>query len=154
VSTQLQDPLLDLRLMQAEGLEQVLQIEQRVYPFPWTLGILRDCLKVGYCCWVVTVDQQIVGYGVMSVVVDECHLLNICIDPGWQRLGLGRRLVERLLQLGRQHGAEAAYLEVRESNRPARRLYRQIGFVEVGQRRDYYPAIGGREDALLLTLSF
>ncbi|KRT56343.1 [SSU ribosomal protein S18P]-alanine acetyltransferase [endosymbiont of Ridgeia piscesae] len=154
MSTQLQDPLLDLRLMQAEGLEQVLQIEQRVYPFPWTLGILRDCLKVGYCCWVVTVDQQIVGYGVMSVVVDECHLLNICIDPGWQRLGLGRRLVERLLQLGRQHGAEAAYLEVRESNRPARRLYRQIGFVEVGQRRDYYPAIGGREDALLLTLSF
>jgi ribosomal-protein-alanine N-acetyltransferase len=154
VSTQLQDPLLDLRLMQAEDLEQVLQIEQRVYPFPWTLGILRDCLKVGYCCWVVTVDQQIVGYGVMSVVVDECHLLNICIDPGWQRLGLGRRLVERLLQLGRQHGAEAAYLEVRESNRPARRLYRQIGFVEVGQRRDYYPAIGGREDALLLTLSF
>jgi ribosomal-protein-alanine N-acetyltransferase len=97
VSTQLQDPLLDLRLMQAEDLEQVLQIEQRVYPFPWTLGILRDCLKVGYCCWVVTVDQQIVGYGVMSVVVDECHLLNICIDPGWQRLGLGRRLVERLL---------------------------------------------------------
>ncbi|KRT57683.1 ribosomal protein S18-alanine N-acetyltransferase [endosymbiont of Ridgeia piscesae] len=154
MSTQLQDPLLDLRLMQAEDLEQVLQIEQRVYPFPWTLGILRDCLKVGYCCWVVTVDQQIVGYGVMSVVVDECHLLNICIDPGWQRLGLGRRLVERLLQLGRQHGAEAAYLEVRESNRPARRLYRQIGFVEVGQRRDYYPAIGGREDALLLTLSF
>ncbi len=154
MSTQLQDPLLDLRLMQAEDLEQVLQIEQRVYPFPWTLGILRDCLKVGYCCWVVTVDQQIVGYGVMSVVVDECHLLNICIDPGWQRLGLGRRLVERLLQLGRQHGAEAAYLEVRESNRPARRLYRQIGFVEVGRRRDYYPAIGGREDALLLTLSF
>jgi ribosomal-protein-alanine N-acetyltransferase len=154
VSTQLQDPLLDLRPMQAEDLEQVLQIEQRVYPFPWTLGILRDCLKVGYCCWVVTVDQQIVGYGVMSVVVDECHLLNICIDPGWQRLGLGRRLVERLLQLGRQHGAEAAYLEVRESNRPAHRLYRQIGFVEVGRRRDYYPAIGGREDALLLTLSF
>ncbi|EGV52224.1 ribosomal protein S18-alanine N-acetyltransferase [Candidatus Endoriftia persephone] len=154
MSTQLQDPLLDLRPMQAEDLEQVLQIEQRVYPFPWTLGILRDCLKVGYCCWVVTVDQQIVGYGVMSVVVDECHLLNICIDPGWQRLGLGRRLVERLLQLGRQHGAEAAYLEVRESNRPAHRLYRQIGFVEVGRRRDYYPAIGGREDALLLTLSF
>ncbi|MBA1332042.1 alanine acetyltransferase [Candidatus Endoriftia persephone str. Guaymas] len=154
MSTQLQDPLLDLRPMQAEDLEQVLQIEQRVYPFPWTFGILRDCLKVGYCCWVVTVDQQIVGYGVMSVVVDECHLLNICIDPGWQRLGLGRRLVERLLQLGRQHGAEAAYLEVRESNRPAHRLYRQIGFVEVGRRRDYYPAIGGREDALLLTLSF
>jgi ribosomal-protein-alanine N-acetyltransferase len=139
--------------MQDWDLEAVIAIELRVYEFPWTLGIFRDCLRAGYCCWVVTLDEQVVGYGVIMVAVEECHLLNVCIHPQWQGQGLGHKLLRRLLRLARQRGAETAFLEVRESNHSARVLYRRLGFVEVGRRRDYYPAQNGREDALVLSLN-
>jgi ribosomal-protein-alanine N-acetyltransferase len=154
MNARLQDPRLELRPMQEEDLDAVMAIEEAAYEFPWTLGIFQDCLRVGYCCWVATSDGLIIGYGVMSVAVDECHILNLCIRPDYQRLGLGRKLIGRLLRLGKQHGAETAFLEVRVSNQPAQGLYKRLGFVEVGRRRDYYPAgAGGREDALLLSLN-
>ncbi|MEW8524827.1 MAG: ribosomal protein S18-alanine N-acetyltransferase, partial [Candidatus Thiodiazotropha endolucinida] len=105
------------------------------------------------CCWVVNLDQQVIGYGVMSVVIDESHILNICIDPKWQGKGLAIKLIRRLLKIARQHGAETVYLEVRVGNKPAIGLYRKLGFVEVGQRRDYYPDRNqSREDALMMSL--
>ncbi len=147
------DPQLGIRPMQEGDLPGVMALENRVYPFPWTLGIFQDCLRVGYCCWVLTLDERIVGYGVMSVVIDESHILNICIDPDWQCRGLGRKLLMRLLKVARQHGADTVFLEVRVGNQAAQSLYRKSGFVEVGQRRNYYPAENNtREDALLLTL--
>ncbi len=128
-------------------------IERAVYDFPWTLGIFQDCLRVGYCCWLLELDRQVIGYGVMSVVIEESHVLNLCVHPGWQGKGLGRKLLRRLLKIARQHGAETAFLEVRESNRAALALYGSLGFVEVGRRRGYYPAIGdSREDALVMSL--
>jgi ribosomal-protein-alanine N-acetyltransferase len=139
--------------MQEGDLEAVIAIELRVYEFPWTLGIFRDCLRAGYCCWVVTLGEQVVGYGVTLVAVEECHLLNVCIHPGWQGQGLGHKLIRRLLKLARQRGAETAFLEVRESNNSAQGLYQRLGFVEVGRRRDYYPTQQGREDALVLSLN-
>ena len=144
-------PIASLRPMQEEDLGQVLAIEELVYDFPWTLGIFRDCLKVGYCCWVVSQAEEVIGYGVMSVAVAECHILNVCVHPSHQCGGLGGRLFTHLLQLGEQHGAKTAFLEVRVSNRRARRLYRRLGFEEAGRRRDYYPGIHGREDALILS---
>ncbi|MET0091330.1 MAG: ribosomal protein S18-alanine N-acetyltransferase [Candidatus Thiodiazotropha sp.] len=153
MNARLMDPLLGVRPMREEDLEEVMALENRIYPFPWTLGIFQDCLRVGYCCWVLTVDERIVGYGVMSVVIDESHILNICVDPDWQRQGLGRKLLMRLLKVARQHGAETVFLEVRVGNEAAQSLYRKTGFVEVGQRRNYYPAENDtREDALLLSL--
>lgn len=153
MSAQLLDPLLGIRPMQTEDLPQVLTIEESVYPFPWTAGIFHDCLRVGYCCWVLTLDQQVIGYSVMSVVIDESHILNICIDPQWQGKGLGMKLIRRLLKIARQHGAETVYLEVRAGNIAAIGLYEKLGFVEIGQRRGYYPAQNqSREDALLMSL--
>ncbi len=153
MSAQLRDPLLNLRPMREEDLRQVLAIEQVAYPFPWTLGIFQDCLRVGYCCWVVVLDKRVIGYGVMSVVIDESHILNLCIHPEWQGRGLGRKLIQRLLKVARQHGAETAFLEVRESNLAALALYDKLGFMEIGRRRDYYPAADDeREDALVMSL--
>ncbi|MES9835884.1 MAG: ribosomal protein S18-alanine N-acetyltransferase [gamma proteobacterium symbiont of Ctena orbiculata] len=153
MSARLLDPLLGIRPMQPEDLVQVLAIEESVYPFPWTLGIFQDCLRVGYCCWVVTLDRQVIGYGVMSVVIDESHILNICIDPAWQGKGLGMKLARRLLKIARQHGAEMAYLEVRVGNKAAIGLYQKLGFVEIGQRPGYYPdSDRRREDALVMSL--
>jgi ribosomal-protein-alanine N-acetyltransferase len=141
--------------MQAGDLPPVLAIEKKVYTFPWTLGIFQDCLRVGYSCWLLEMDRTVIGYGVMSVVIDESHILNLCIHPDWRGRGLGRKLIMRLLKIARQHGAEMAYLEVRESNQVALALYRNLGFEEVGRRQDYYPAInGGREDALVMSLEF
>lgn len=153
MSALLRDPLLSLRPMQQEDLPQVMDIEQAVYGFPWTMGIFRDCLRVGYCCWVMALDGVVIGYGVMSVVIDESHILNLCVHPEWQGKGLGRKLILRLLKIARKHGAETAFLEVRVNNRPALRLYERLGFVEIGRRRDYYPAAGdAREDALVMSL--
>jgi ribosomal-protein-alanine N-acetyltransferase len=153
MSAQLKDPLLGMRPMEQGDLPQVMALEETVYPFPWTLGIFQDCLRVGYCCWVLTLDQQVIGYGVMSVVIDESHILNICINPKRQSKGLGMKLLSRLLKIARQHGAETAYLEVRRSNRAAIGLYQKLGFVEIGQRRDYYPDRNqSREDALVMSV--
>jgi ribosomal-protein-alanine N-acetyltransferase len=139
--------------MLEQDLLQVLDLEKQVYPFPWTLGIFQDCLRVGYCCWVLTLDKRIIGYGVMSVVIDESHILNICVDPDWRRRGLGLKLLQRLLKVARQHGADSVFLEVRVGNRAALCLYEKLGFVEVGRRRGYYPDENdSREDALVLSL--
>ncbi|MCU7937267.1 MAG: ribosomal protein S18-alanine N-acetyltransferase [Candidatus Thiodiazotropha sp. (ex Dulcina madagascariensis)] len=139
--------------MQQTDLPQVVALEELVYPFPWTAGIFQDCLRVGYCCWVLTLERQVIGYGVMSVVIDESHILNLCIHPDWQRKGLGNKMVQRLLKIARQHGAETVFLEVRIGNRAALRLYEKLGFVQIGRRRNYYPAADNkREDALVMSL--
>jgi len=153
LSALLNDPLLRLRPMREEDLPQVIAIEEAAYAFPWTLGIFQDCLRVGYCCWVISLGERVVGYGVLSVVLDESHILNLCIQPEWQRRGLGARLIQRLLSVAREHGAETAFLEVRVSNDAAFKLYEGLGFEEIGRRREYYPASQGkREDALVMSL--
>ena len=153
MSAILKDPLLTMRPLRDADVGEVMVLERLAYPFPWTEGIFRDCLRVGYSCWAYTLDQRIIGYGVMSVAVGEAHILNICIHPEFQRQGLGRRLLQRLLTRARKHGADTVFLEVRASNRTALRLYLDLGFNEVGLRRGYYPLRQGREDAVMLALS-
>lgn len=138
-----------LRPMRLEELPTVLAVEQRAYSHPWTDGIFRDCLRVGYQCWVAEIDQRLAGYSIMSVAVGEAHVLNLCIDPARQGQGLGRQLLQRMLEMAVTLHADTAYLEVRESNQVAQGLYESIGFNQVGQRRNYYPAQKGEEDALV-----
>lgn len=139
-----------LQPMHAEDVAGVMAVETKVYEFPWTGGIFNDCMRVGYNCWVWKQDDEVIGYGVMSVAAGEAHILNLCIDPGHQRRGLGRGMLEHLLGLARRYGADTVFLEVRPSNRPAVALYESLGFNQVGLRRNYYPHSAGREDALIL----
>jgi ribosomal-protein-alanine N-acetyltransferase len=143
-----------LRAMREEDLPGVLVCEQAGYVSPWSEGIFRDCLRVRYCCLVAEAREMVVGHGIMSVAAGECHLLNLCIHPLYQRLGIGRRLLRRLLALARRQGADAAFLEVRASNRGAIALYREEGFDEAGIRKGYYPNADDdprrREDALIM----
>ncbi|HFD81329.1 MAG TPA: ribosomal-protein-alanine N-acetyltransferase [Gammaproteobacteria bacterium] len=136
--------------MSVDDLDAVMEIERRAYEYPWTPGIFRDCLRVGYCCWCCEGGEGIQGYGVMSVAAGESHILNLTVDPGLQRRGIGSRLMRHFMQLARRHGADTVMLEVRPSNRAAIALYQKLGFNEMGVRRNYYPAAEGREDALLL----
>lgn len=153
MSAILKDPLLLIRPMRDSDIEAIMEVELLCYEHPWTEGIFRDCLRVGYCSWVYLLEQRVIGYGVMSVAVGEAHILNLCIHPEYQKQGLARRLLQRLLTLARKHGADTAFLEVRSSNRIALGLYESTGFNEIGMRRGYYPAKKGREDAVLLALN-
>jgi [ribosomal protein S18]-alanine N-acetyltransferase len=128
----------------------VVALERGAYQFPWSEGIFRDCLRVGYVCRVVTVNRAVEAYGVMSFGAGEAHILNLCVATGFRGRGLGGRLLGSLIERAASAGMAEAYLEVRPSNTTAIRLYLAAGFEQVGMRRGYYQAVGGREDAAVL----
>jgi [ribosomal protein S18]-alanine N-acetyltransferase len=142
-----------IRPMSENDVSEVIAVERASYQFPWSEGIFRDCLRVGYVCRVVTVNDIIIGYGVMSVGAGEAHILNLCISESSRCRGVGRRLLSYLVERGAAAGMSEAFLEVRPSNTSAIRLYLSAGFEQVGMRRGYYQAVGGREDAAVLKLS-
>ena len=141
-----------LRPMREDDLDAVMAIETRAYPFPWTLGILRDCLRAGHPAWVLMRDGQVIGYFLMSVAAGEGHVLNVCVAPEQHGQGHGRKLLRAILQLARGHRVERVFLEVRPSNTGAIALYFDMGFNEIGRRPRYYPAREGREDALVMAI--
>lgn len=143
-------PGISLRPMIEDDLDQVIDIENQTYEFPWTRGIFHDCLQVGYCCWVFEAEGEILAYGVMSVAADEAHILTIVVAEYARRQGLGGKILEHLLGIARQRNASTVLLEVRPSNEAAIKLYQRIGFSEIGIRKDYYPDANGREDALVM----
>ena len=153
MSAVLNEPEVILRPMLTEDVDEVMQVEAVAYPYPWTHGIFRDCLRVGYSCWVIEQADSVVAYGIMSSAAGESHILNLTVRPESQRQSIGSKLLKHFLQLARRHGADTLMLEVRPSNRKAISLYEKLGFNEIGVRRNYYPAEDGREDALLLALS-
>jgi len=141
-----------LRPMTEADLDLVAALERESYPFPWSEGIFRDCLRVGYVCRVVELDLALIGYGVMSHGAGEAHILNLCVRESMRGRGIGRNLLRHLLQQAAGAGMDEAFLEVRPSNLAAIRLYQSMGFEPVGVRRGYYQAVGGREDATVLRL--
>ncbi len=143
-----------IRKMTHFDLEPVFSIEQVSYEFPWTMGILTDCLRVGYHCFVYEQHDEIRAYAIISTVLDEAHLLNICVAPEYQRQGFGRQFLQWLMDFMREQGTKTMYLEVRMSNQTAIDLYQSMGFNELGIRRNYYPTTQGREDAQLFACEF
>ncbi len=135
-----------------DELPQVLEIEQSCYEFPWSRNIFLDCIRVGYHCRAMQLDGLIVAYAIMSVAAHEAHLLNLCVAPAHQRRGHGRLMLEHMLETARRLHAEACFLEVRRSNQAALRLYHAAGFNRIGVRKNYYPAVDGREDAVTYAL--
>ena len=138
------------RAMSYADLATVMAIERRAYPFPWTETIFRDCIRVGYRCRLLEIHSRLESYAVMSIGADEAHLLNISVRPESQRRGLARQMLEHLLELAGANAVNTVFLEVRPSNDRAIRLYRLMGFCEIGLRKGYYPAARGREDAVAM----
>jgi [ribosomal protein S18]-alanine N-acetyltransferase len=146
------EPRTEIRLMQPSDLKAVAVVERAAYAFPWSLGIFRDCLLAGYYCLVLDVGKNVTGYGIMSIAAAEAHLLNLCVHPNTQHAGYGRLLLNALLLKAEDAGVEKIFLEVRPSNLVALRLYRSVGFEQIGLRPAYYQAERGREDAVVLSL--
>ena len=142
-----------LRPMQMDDLDTIMLIEPTIYTHPWTRGNFSDSLNSGYSAWVLEADQKIIGYALLMMVLDEAHLLNLSVAKSHQKQGLGRYLLEHMLQIAQNHKAANMFLEVRPSNISAIALYENMGFCEMAVRRNYYPAHDGREDAVLMGLA-
>ena len=150
VKRELEFTAAEIRPMHDLDIPAVAATERAAYQFPWSEGIFRDCLRVGYVCRVVEVGGDMAGYGIMSVGAGEAHVLNVCIRDQYRCRGLARKMLLYLLDRARSAGMCEAFLEVRPSNTAAARLYQSLGFEQVGIRRGYYQATVGREDAAVL----
>ncbi len=146
-------PRAGMRPMSEDDLDRVMTIEKQTYAYPWTHGIFRDCLHVGYCCWVYENDDEIDAYGVMSIGAGEAHILTVVVEEQIRGQGLGKRMVEYLISIAEHHEVSTVLLEVRPSNIVAINLYHNLGFNQVGVRPGYYPAEYGREDAIIMAKS-
>lgn len=139
-----------LAAMTEADLEDVVSIERSVYTHPWSRGNFHDSILTGYTCRTWREEGRLLGYFVLLCAAGEAHLLNLSINAGVHRRGHGGRLLSEILRLARDAGCERIFLEVRPSNSAGLGLYERYGFSQVGRRRDYYPALQGREDALVL----
>jgi ribosomal-protein-alanine acetyltransferase len=131
-------------------------IAKAAMPYPWSEQAFRDCLKAEYRGFVL-VDSEagpnnILGFVIILLQLDECQLMNIVVDPSCQQQGFGDRLLKYAIQYCRDLSVHHMMLEVRDSNQTAKKLYLNNGFVEVGLRRNYYPCTNGREDAVIYNL--
>lgn len=140
------------RPMSLPDVAAVAAVERAAYPFPWSDGVFRDCVRVGYVCRVVEARGEVAGYGIMSFGAGEAHILNICVRNDLRGQGVGRRLMTYLLEQATDAYMQDVFLEVRPSNTVALTLYESMGFARVGLRKGYYQAVGGREDALVYKL--
>ena len=153
--------------MTEADLDAVHTVETSAYGHPWSPRHFRDSLQAGYPAVMLVGEARagetprparpdgrwLLGYFVAMPGVDEVHLLNITVNPPHQRQGWARFMLDALALWSRGQGAHTLWLEVRQSNAPARRLYERHGFREVGVRRGYYPlSTLQREDAIVMQL--
>lgn len=141
------------RKMQQGDVTDVLRIEQSANQFPWSKINFENCLKSKHQAWIFIDDvKEIQGYAIVQRVVDEAHLLNICVKPSAQGQGLGREILKYIIDYANSISSVLIVLEVRSSNKRAQQMYLSAGFNEMSVRKNYYPAKEGREDAVLMGL--
>ena len=133
-------------------LDGIVQIERAVNPFPWGEEALRDTIASSGHHLMSLREGRAVGFLLSSFVLDEAQLLLIGVSPDWQGVGVGGQLLKELINRSQDEGQKLIYLEVRSGNERAIRLYRSLGFIDIGVRRDYYPGLVGREDAIVMSL--
>lgn len=138
--------------MSAGDLDEVVALERAVYTHPWTRGNFLDSLNAGYHCRTCRIGAELAGYFILIVAVGEAHLLNLSVSAARRRRGVGSALLREAMGIARDQAAHHIFLEVRPSNLQAIALYSAFGFRRIAERRGYYPAHDGRENALVLTL--
>jgi ribosomal-protein-alanine N-acetyltransferase len=135
--------------MNERDLDSVAALEASLQAFPWSRGNFADSLLAGYSVWVLRLGGELIGFSVLMRIIDEAHLLTIGVCTRYQGLGYGARMLRHAMECARLGGANKMFLEVRPSNERAVELYRHFGFHQIGVRKGYYPAVAGREDALI-----
>ncbi|MEG9686700.1 ribosomal protein S18-alanine N-acetyltransferase [Klebsiella michiganensis] len=128
------------------------QTETRAHAFPWSEQTFASNQGERYLNLQLSVDGVMAAFAITQIVLDEATLFNIAVDPAFQRRGLGRALLERVIDEVEKRGVVTLWLEVRASNVAAIALYESLGFNEATIRRNYYPTVDGREDAIIMAL--
>ena len=146
---------MNIRKMKDTDIAAVSRIEKLTHIQPWSENVLTDCYHSDYLCLVAEekdYQKELKGYIILSQVLDEAHLLNLCVSLKYQGFGLGRELTARGIKEVVKRGARKMFLEVRRSNMRAIRLYESFGFSEIGIRTNYYQGSSMSEDAVVMAL--
>lgn len=143
----------EIREMCLEDVQHVILIEREIFLFPWSIGNFSDSVRAGYICRVIAKENIIAGYGILMMSPEEAHILTLGVAVDWQKQGLGKMMIEYFSDYARLNNAQSLLLDVRESNENAIKLYKKIGFEHIAIRKDYYPAMYGRENALVMKLA-
>lgn len=138
-----------LRAMQDKDLRAVYKLEKLCQPRPWPNWYFRKQLRSA-SCWVFEHHGMVIGFGIVSMIKNWAHIMNMCIAPSYRRRGLGHRILLHLLKIAGQQHASHAWLEVRPTNLPAISLYRKLGFRKIQIRKNYYVTPSGRENAIVM----
>ncbi|MEG9498711.1 ribosomal protein S18-alanine N-acetyltransferase [Mannheimia indoligenes] len=139
--------------IQQADFERLFEIEQKAHLVPWSKGILLNNQGEKYLNLKLVENGEIVAFAISQVVLDEATLFNIAVAPNFQGKGFGKRLLSELILQLQKRGVATLWLEVRESNITAQKLYDSLGFNEVTVRKNYYPTPeGGKENAVVMAL--
>ena len=138
--------------LNAADLPRAWQIETRAHAFPWSEQTFASNQGDRDLNLQLSVDGEMAAFAITQIVLDEATLFNIAVDPAFQRRGLGRALLEQVIDEVEKRGVVTLWLEVRASNVAAIALYESLGFNEATIRRNYYPTVDGREDAIIMAL--
>lgn len=139
-----------VRPMTIEDLDGVMSVEFDSFLTPWSRSAFEEELAQNRLARYLVAEENgtVIGYAGTWLVINEAHVTNVAVSGQRRRQGIGRLLMEKLMDLARENGMESMTLEVRVSNEAARMLYQQMGFVEAGLRKNYYSET--KEDALIL----
>jgi ribosomal-protein-alanine N-acetyltransferase len=137
-----------LRKISQSDVSQLCAIETATQLAPWPQETFEKCFQAKSQGWVIAqTENKLIGFILVLVQASECHVLNICVDPNYQRQGHGTQLILQVFSEMKKQNINRVYLEVRCSNENAITLYEKLGFKKLGERKDYYSAAEGREDA-------
>lgn len=141
---------INIRKMELKDIGQVLFIEKVSFATPWSNDAfekeLRENKLARYI--VAEIDKKVVGYGGIWLILDEGHITNIAVHKDYRGYGIGHRLVDGLVDVCYELNIARMTLEVREFNTPARNLYSNHGFIDIGKRPGYYA--DNNEDAIIM----
>ena len=138
-----------LRKMIDKDLEKVSLIEKEIFADPWSYNAFKTDLENEMAYPIVAeFDDTVIGYSNLYIVAGEVQIGNFAVAPGHRKKGVGKKIMNEILKIAGERKCNVIFLEVRESNEPARALYTSFGFKPAGMRRDYYS--NPRESAIIM----
>ncbi len=147
----MQNARVSFRLAEQKDIPYIVLNEQQSFHIPWRQSLFESCLQEQYRFWVISKHDHIIGHLIIQNILNESHLLNICIIPQYQHQGIGKSTMQYWMNYCQKNHLVHLYLEVRQSNTKAHTLYYSLGFKQIAIRSNYYPTLDKqREDAQLL----
>lgn len=142
---------MDYSYLTLDHLDSLLEIEKESNPFPWSDLNFKDCIEKGYYSIALEVNDEFIGFAIMSIAFEESHLLNIGVKKENRGKGYGEKILKKMFVAAEAMGSKKIILEVRVSNKRAYNLYEKLGFEQIGKRKNYYRLPEGREDAFVMS---